>query len=54
MTFSRRRFLSLASAACLIAPSAHSFQWQGTALGAQARIILDHPNAESITQQALD
>mgnify|MGYP000436334094 CR=1 FL=1 len=53
MSFSRRRFLSLASAACLIAPTAQAFQWHGTALGAHARIILDHPNAEKITQQAL-
>lgn len=53
MTLSRRRFLSLASASCLIAPAAQAFQWQGTALGAHARIILDHPNAEQITQRAL-
>jgi len=54
MTFSRRRFLSLASASCLMAPVAQAFQWQGTALGARARIILDHPNAENITQRALE
>jgi len=53
MPLSRRRFLSIASAACLIAPAAQAFQWQGTALGAHARIILDHPNAEKITQRAL-
>jgi thiamine biosynthesis lipoprotein len=53
MTFSRRRFLSLASASCLIAPAAKAFQWQGTALGARARIILDHPNAQQITERAL-
>ncbi|MEB8387058.1 FAD:protein FMN transferase [Rhodobacteraceae bacterium KMM 6894] len=53
MTFSRRRFLSLASASCLIAPAAQAFQWHGTALGARARIILDHPNAPQITERAL-
>ncbi len=53
MTFSRRRFLSLASASCLLASAAHAFQWQGTAMGAKARIILGHPNAEQITQRAL-
>ena len=53
MTFSRRRFLRLASAACLIAPTAHAYQWQGTALGARAQIILDHPDAERITERAL-
>lgn len=54
MTFmTRRRFISMACASCLIAPSAHAFQWQGTALGARARIILDHPNAKGITQHAL-
>ncbi|MDF1872048.1 FAD:protein FMN transferase [Vannielia sp.] len=55
MSLSRRRFLSLASAACLIAPAAtaHAFQWQGTAMGARARIILDHPEAERITERAL-
>ncbi|WP_435312530.1 FAD:protein FMN transferase [Primorskyibacter sedentarius] len=53
MTLSRRRFFSLASASCLIAPVAQAFQWQGTALGARARIILDHPNAEQITERSL-
>lgn len=54
MALSRRRFLSLASAAALVAPSAgHAYRWQGTALGAQAQIILDHPQAEEITARAL-
>ncbi|MGH1466068.1 MAG: FAD:protein FMN transferase [Cognatishimia sp.] len=55
MSVSRRRFLRLASAACLIAPAAaaHAFKWQGTALGAQAQIILDHPDARNITSRAL-
>ncbi|MDF1856044.1 FAD:protein FMN transferase [Pseudooceanicola sp.] len=52
-SFSRRRFLSFASAACLLAPAAWAFQWHGTALGASARIILDHPDAERITERAL-
>ena len=53
MTVSRRRFLSLVSAACLAAPSAQAFRWQGTALGAQAQIVLDHPDAPAITARAL-
>ncbi|GAA6206770.1 FAD:protein FMN transferase [Cognatishimia sp. WU-CL00825] len=55
MSVSRRRFLRLASAACLIAPAAsvHAFKWQGTALGAHAQIILDHPDAKHITSTAL-
>ena len=52
MTYSRRRFLTLASAAVLAAPSASAFRWQGVALGAQAQIILDHPRAEDITRRA--
>lgn len=54
MNLTRRRFLTLASAAALVAPSAaHAFRWQGVALGAQAQIILDHPQAERITTHAL-
>lgn len=50
----RRRFLTLASAACLgAALPARAYQWQGTALGARAQIILDHPNAKEITRAAL-
>jgi len=53
MSLSRRRFLCLTSAACLMAPAAQAFRWQGTALGAQAQIILDHPDARAITERAL-
>lgn len=53
MTLSRRRFLHLTSAACLVASAAPAYQWQGTALGAKAQIILDHPEAKAITQRAL-
>ena len=50
----RRRFLTLASAACLgAALPARAYQWQGTALGAHAQIILDHPNAKEITRAAM-
>lgn len=50
----RRRFLTLASAACLgAALPARAYQWQGTALGARAQIVLDHPNAKEITRAAL-
>jgi len=52
MLLKRRRFLTLASAACLAAPKAHAFRWQGTALGAKAQIILDHPRAADITRRA--
>ncbi|MEO9781001.1 MAG: FAD:protein FMN transferase [Sedimentitalea sp.] len=52
MTLTRRRFLSIASAACLAAPAANAFVWQGTALGARAQIMLDHPRAVAITEVA--
>lgn len=53
MTLSRRRFLSFLSAAVLVAPAAQAFRWQGTALGARAQIVLDHPRASEITAHAL-
>lgn len=52
MTLTRRRFLTIASAACLAAPAAEAFRWQGTALGARAQIVLDHPRAAAITEAA--
>ena len=52
MTLTRRRFLFIASAACLMAPAAQAFRWQGIALGAQAQIVLDHPRAVQITEAA--
>ena len=44
MTLTRRRFFTLASAACLapVAGRANIYRWHGTALGAKAQIILDH------------
>ncbi len=56
MPVTRRRFLSLVSAACLMSQTraALAYRWHGTALGAGAQIILDHPRAEAITQAALD
>lgn len=54
MTLTRRRFFTLASAACLMAGApAQAYRWQGTALGAKAQIILDHPKAEQITARAM-
>lgn len=55
MPLTRRRFLTLASAACLTSPAraATAYQWHGQALGATAQIILDHPKAEAITARAL-
>lgn len=49
----RRRFLSFASAAALVAPAAQAYRWQGAALGARAQIVLDHPRASRITARAL-
>lgn len=53
----RRRFLSIsAGGAVLAALPAHAmpplFRWHGVALGAEAEIILAHPDAEAITERA--
>ncbi len=54
MHYSRRRFLTLTSAAALALPGiCNAHRWQGVALGAKAQIILDHPDAERLTGQAL-
>lgn len=51
---SRRRFLTIASAACLAGPTAaRAHVWQGTALGAKASIVLDHPDAGAIVEAAV-
>lgn len=52
MAYTRRRFLTLASAAALFAPAAQAFRWQGTALGARAQFIFDHPEAERVAARA--
>jgi thiamine biosynthesis lipoprotein len=52
MGLSRRRFLTLASAACLAAGHAGAYEWRGTALGARARILLDHPQAAALSAAA--
>ncbi|WP_417244070.1 FAD:protein FMN transferase [Celeribacter sp.] len=56
MTLSRRRFLTIASAACLTSAAfgacASTYRWQGIALGAKAQIILDHPDAAHISARA--
>ncbi|MCL7464685.1 FAD:protein FMN transferase [Phaeovulum sp. NW3] len=57
MTTTRRRFLTIAAAAAVVAgrPAAAAplHRWRGQALGAQASIILAHPQAERITAMAL-
>lgn len=55
MTLTRRRFLTLASAACLVSPArqAQAFRHTGMALGARVQILLDHPDAERIAAGAL-
>lgn len=55
MTLSRRRFISISAAACLMAgrgQAASLYRWQGTALGARAAIMLHHPDAARITEAA--
>lgn len=50
----RRRFLTIASAACLAGPAAATAHvWTGIALGARARIVLDHPQAAVLTRKAV-
>ncbi len=50
----RRRFLTiLAGAALLPTLSTAAASWRGIALGAEARIILDHPNAEALIAAAI-
>lgn len=46
----RRRFLTLSAAAALPWPvrAAHITEWHGTALGAEAALYLDHPDAPAI------
>lgn len=54
----RRRFLTIAAASCLGATgglstsSAHAAHWRGVALGADAQIILDHPEATRLIEMA--
>ncbi|MCB1342209.1 MAG: FAD:protein FMN transferase [Pseudooceanicola sp.] len=53
----RRRFLTIASASCLAASpglaGARFHVWEGVALGARARIVLDHPEAPRIVARAV-
>lgn len=55
-SFTRRRFLSIAAAlpalAALPARAADLYRWRGIALGAEAEILLAHPDAEAITTRA--
>lgn len=57
MTTRRRVLTILAGAAALpmlgTVASATPARWQGIALGAEAQIILDHPNAEALLAQAV-
>ena len=52
----RRRFLTIsAGMACLAAGSSRAqevYRWRGTALGAEASILLSHPQAEAISARA--
>ncbi len=54
-TLTRRRFLAVTSAACLMSQvsAAQAYRWRGVALGAQATILLDHPDAEALTARAV-
>jgi thiamine biosynthesis lipoprotein len=56
-TLTRRRFLSLSAIAALPlsfpARAAQITQWHGTALGAEAAIYLDHPDAAAIIARAV-
>lgn len=51
----RRRFLTLSAVAALPFPAraAQITQWHGTALGAEAAIYLDHPDAQAIIARAV-
>lgn len=54
----RRRFLSILAGAAALpmlgsTAGATPARWQGVALGANAQIILDHPNAEALLVQAV-
>ncbi|MFV0492209.1 MAG: FAD:protein FMN transferase [Pseudorhodobacter sp.] len=54
MTITRRRFLTIASAACMAGVTpAYGYRWEGMALGARAQILLDHPKAEDLTRVAI-
>ncbi|NHX28111.1 FAD:protein FMN transferase, partial [Escherichia coli] len=55
MPLTRRRFLTIASAACLVSPARadQAYRWTGTALGAKAQIVLDHPDAQVLARQAM-
>lgn len=55
MTISRRRFIAISAAAISAAGQSQAgsmYQWKGTALGAQASIMLSHSEAERITNAA--
>lgn len=55
-SFTRRRFLSIAAGlpalAALPARAADLYRWHGIALGAEAEILLAHPDAPAITARA--
>lgn len=51
MTLTRRRFLTIA-AALAATPVQALTEWRGMALGARARILIDHPQAARITAEA--
>jgi thiamine biosynthesis lipoprotein len=53
----RRRFLAIAAGAAAVAAArptdAHPYRWRGIALGADASITLDHPEAPRLVADAL-
>lgn len=54
----RRRFLAILAGAAALpvlggATAATTRQWRGLALGANAQIVLDHPNAEALIKLAI-
>lgn len=52
---SRRRFLTIAAGLATlptVPARAEPFEWRGIALGARARILIDHPDAAAITADA--
>lgn len=51
MRLTRRRFLTIA-AAVAASPAMAFTEWRGTALGARARILIDHPEAQALAARA--
>jgi len=54
VSLTRRRFLTITSAACLASPAAARTQWSGRALGAGASIVLRGHNSDHALNAAKD